>query len=475
MMSMLQRTHQKRILDSNISSGHCLAQGYVIYQSIMRRASVHNAACSHDRKRNSRFKWFRSRKKKHCSKKMAGKAEDSSSPTLTSDQRSCSGPEDQVPHHFERIMVDDVQIHIFSYLDIDSLRNVMSTNRQMRHCLFSRDANHLWLEQCRRQWLDSAQIFEEKRALVDDLKLPTAATEGRRQDYSTNLPLLISMKPDKGGLPPSFIDKRWIPDEIKTVQDDDNDSKSNNPLRVQFTGRVGTGNRSIRANHTLPGPGQLKLNGKRGLRKETWRPFVIPHMNNDGSVNLTPRLVSYYEVSIIKDTPSGEHNVDRAPTASSECVAVGLATASFDLQSLIPGWDCSSFGYHGDDGGLFHAGVSINPNFGPSFGCGDTVGCGMDHAKQTMFFTLNGKFLRNAWRGKHLMNYRNDLYPVVGIDTCCPVELNFGSKPFQFDLSKYIVQQAYAVAPLCALGPSRSPRAVGSTSGRKKSGGTTRR
>ena len=78
--------------------------------------------------------------------------------------------------------------------------------------------------------------------------------------------------------------------------------------------------------------------------------------------------------------------------------------------------------------------------FGPRFGSGDTVGCGIDYTVQGIFFTLNGTFLGYGWTGVDCTVLQNDLYPVVGIDTRSPIECNFGSKPFSFDLTSFLIQ-----------------------------------
>lgn len=56
----------------------------------------------------------------------------------------------------------------------------------------------------------------------------------------------------------------------------------------------------------------------------------------------------------------------------------GLAREDFPLQGKQPGWDRSgrSFGYHGDDGNKYF-GRGLGQTFGPQFGAGDTVGCGI--------------------------------------------------------------------------------------------------
>ena len=68
----------------------------------------------------------------------------------------------------------------------------------------------------------------------------------------------------------------------------------------------------------------------------------------------------------------------------------------------MPGWwsGVESYGYHGDDGKFFalsNPGPSIyysfDGHFGPTYGPGDVIGCGVDLTNHTLFFTKNGEFL----------------------------------------------------------------------------------
>jgi len=256
------------------------------------------------------------------------------------------------------------------------------------------------------------------------------------------------------------------------------------------------------------------------LREEGLRPFVIPTVvsnTRDGegkgstAVDITPRLVTYFEVTIIdkegqKDASRNAamshqahrnqnggmiappprrrahqmqqdfrnylriphlaartlhfpapldvaaeyqpqpHPQDRGADQrnnenqqSHECVAIGLSTKSFSPDDRMPGWDDESFGYHGDDGGIFHGQGETVRRFGPSFGKGDTVGCGLEYSTRKLFFVKNGKFLGYAFDGKALDRDMVDrgLYPTVGVDTECPIFVNFGEKPFRFDLKGF--------------------------------------
>ena len=119
-----------------------------------------------------------------------------------------------------------------------------------------------------------------------------------------------------------------------------------------------------------------------------------------------------------------------------ECVAVGLSTLAFNPRDKMPGWDNNSYGYHGDDGGIFHGHGDMIRRFGPSFGLGDIVGCGLEYTTKRIFFVKNGEFLGYAFDALEDDVIERGVYPTVGVDTECPLFINFGATPFCFDLSK---------------------------------------
>ncbi|GMH46601.1 hypothetical protein TrRE_jg13076, partial [Triparma retinervis] len=112
-------------------------------------------------------------------------------------------------------------------------------------------------------------------------------------------------------------------------------------------------------------------------------------------IDLTPRLWSYFEVSVSPRDPKIESKASAAnadPNTLSEifinssaslieCIAIGLSTESFPLSNKMPGWDANSFGYHSDDGGIFRNNGDMVREFGPKWGEGDTVGCGIYYAE----------------------------------------------------------------------------------------------
>jgi len=116
----------------------------------------------------------------------------------------------------------------------------------------------------------------------------------------------------------------------------------------------------------------------------------------------------------------------------------------------MPGWDSRSFGYHGDDGGIFHGKGEMLRVYGPRYGEGDTVGCGVNYENGGIFYTLNGSFLGYAFLNEPmvLLDGNDDegestrMYPTVGVDTDCPLACNFGcDRPFVFDLASFVASR----------------------------------
>jgi len=389
-------------------------------------------------------------------------------------------------------MADDVQLQIVSYVSLEDVRCLMAANRRYRKLLFTRDAQNLW-----QNWCESHEwVSLTGKIMVDDLSLPTAARPKAVPNVfcnwhqQANLSLLLSMAQSQ----PTDVDVVQL-NEYHSHQQANSRSRrrrsrhrihttdGSQPLLkydhigahqeavVQFTGSVGQGDRCVRANKPFPRPtlintgewmvppSQAGMHGKltpdhsgkpqhclldlfcRSARavsppRPAWRPFVAPFFsdNHDAVMHLTPRFASYFEVSIMEPTDGGKGS------SSTDCVAVGVSTESFDWHTRMPGWDEKSFGFHGDDGGLFHASGGMLRKFGPSYGRGDVVGCGVDHVMRGIFFTLNGKFLGYGWTGLSQAILDSDLFPVVGIDTNDFIHCNFGNEPFKYDLKSLVVK-----------------------------------
>ena len=163
------------------------------------------------------------------------------------------------------------------------------------------------------------------------------------------------------------------------------------------------------------------------------------------AAGLLPRHVAYYEVLIQGyQNQTDNHNINYnnalALTPYSECIAVGLATQDFCSEKRLPGWDENSFGYHSDDGGIFHGGGHRLAVYGPGFGVGDVVGCGFNYHSGSIFFTLNGQHLGDAFTVT-TANCSLSLYPTVGVDAHVQISFNFGLEPFRFRLYDYMKSQ----------------------------------
>lgn len=175
--------------------------------------------------------------------------------------------------------------------------------------------------------------------------------------------------------------------------------------------------------------------------------FCTPFAYDNNGINssfILPRFIAYYEVLLTKrarcsDTANPFYDPSEEHETAPECVAVGLATKAFELKKL-PGWDNDSYGYHGDDGAIFHGRGRQLATYGPSFGAGDTVGCGVDYESRSIFFTLNGKYHGTAFGGVDLADGQV-LHPTVGIDAAVNVTFNFGREKFKFDLHSYIAKR----------------------------------
>ncbi|KAF7723012.1 hypothetical protein EC973_002428 [Apophysomyces ossiformis] len=118
-------------------------------------------------------------------------------------------------------------------------------------------------------------------------------------------------------------------------------------------------------------------------------------------------------------------------------IGIGFCTGVNDLDRL-PGWDIGSWGYHGDDGQAF-AGCGTGKGYGPCFTTGDVIGCGVNFADKTAFYTKNGVHLGTAF---HSINTTAPLFPCIGLRS--PGELvtvNFGQDAFMFDIAQYVKDQ----------------------------------
>ena len=250
---------------------------------------------------------------------------------------------------------------------------------------------------------------------------------------------------------------------------------------LRFVGRVGSGVRSVQAPWPLPKPRQYTLftpkstplqpmdRKKRRRRRNkkvvqvlpepcptrvTCRPFSQPFTLVDGTLRNEDRLVSYYEVNILEsssyvytdvsevcsfsemhifeDESDEEGDLFQKHGRRPECVAVGIATADFDLARSMPGWEAKSFGFYSIDGAVF-ANEKHSPHFGDAYGAGDVVGCGVDYKEERVFFTKNGEFEGYAEESMEPAEFAEIKWiPTIGLDAHHLVQVNT-SGPFLFD------------------------------------------
>jgi hypothetical protein len=152
-------------------------------------------------------------------------------------------------------------------------------------------------------------------------------------------------------------------------------------------------------------------------------------------------------------------------------IGVGFSSKSASL-NRAPGWEPESWGYHGDDGHCFQA-QNVGKQYGPTFGYGDVIGCGVNFRTGTAFFTKNGHYLGkfDKEKGKQprvglppgptcprmltlltlnpgiaFREVKGKLYPSVGLKkTGEHVRVNFGQTPFMFDIDS--VMKACSAKP----------------------------
>lgn len=134
--------------------------------------------------------------------------------------------------------------------------------------------------------------------------------------------------------------------------------------------------------------------------------------------------IFYYEIEILSRGKDGY-------------IGLGFCKANVPLNKL-PGWEADSWGYHGDDGHSFCCQGTGKP-YGPQFTTGDVVGCAVNFRNGTAFYTKNGVDLGTAFR-----DLKGTLYPAVGLRTAGEhVRVNFGARPFVFDVEHYIRQEKF--------------------------------
>lgn len=162
--------------------------------------------------------------------------------------------------------------------------------------------------------------------------------------------------------------------------------------------------------------------------------------------------VYYYEVTIVSKGRDGY-------------IGIGFCGKDVSLQRL-PGWEQWSWGYHGDDGHAFDCSGTGRP-YGPAFGTGDVIGCGVNLVTKQGFFTKNAVYLGIAFEKLKIDNGRL-LYPCVGLRTPGEIiEANFEKSPFKFDIERYVrdqqdslIQTQLLPMSLCVMGETDNEQSL---------------
>lgn len=442
---------------------------------------------------------------------------------------------------------DDLLFHILQFCTVRDLRQVVQVNHRYNELLLSPHATSqaFWLGLCRRKW---SWIPASTTAVqVETSTTPSATASSTATSPSYPLLLTLAAQFTATVIDESFFHPcRWSRSlrrfrprtsqevELETIPVPEGKNYQHHGPAIHFTGRVGSGDRSIRTDQPLSRPlieeypwqhyqhqnhshnhthqqhhhhqnhhhqdHHHHYHGRLGFQwlprfdcsrlmatPPAIRPFVAPWYSANGTISLLPRLVSYFEVEILSPVPATHTHhhattlaatgnreslvrssltrsatgtpprrqeglpvqdwetlaiLPSARTNATECIAVGLANGDFSVHTRMPGWDHQSFGYHSDDGGIFHGAGSMIRLYGPTFGAGDIIGCGIDYMHRAIFYTRNGEFLGYAFEQLSLSILQQDWYPVVGMDSHCPVICNLKG-PFTWDLKQYNGSQPY--------------------------------
>ena len=271
----------------------------------------------------------------------------------------------QNPRHMQHFieLVSDVQLSIISFLSVEDAKKVMCTNKYMHHLI--QNQTFLWKQWCFQQWpnLPRDAVFVDESDKYSNDSIPftkrsfkfSAHKVSLRQSTLLKTASLNSVEPNYSKLLkqrahdyPTIVDQS-VP-RIKITRPPTVFSVLA-PTKIQFTGTVGTGDRCIRSDKPLARPEQESR--RRFLTflcrgESKYKPFCSPFVDKRGTIHLTPRLVAYFEVTIMSPSPL----TTLQQTTPNDCVAIGLSRREFRTHGRMPGWDDLSYGYHGDDGTL---------------------------------------------------------------------------------------------------------------------------
>ncbi|KAK4514601.1 U4/U6-U5 snRNP complex subunit prp31 [Mucor velutinosus] len=146
--------------------------------------------------------------------------------------------------------------------------------------------------------------------------------------------------------------------------------------------------------------------------------------------------IYYFEIKVISKGVDGH-------------IGIGFCRRINSLDRF-PGWEEHSWGYHGENGHVF-SGPGTEKAYGPKYGTGDIIGCGIDFRDMSAFYTKNGIYLGSAFKKVK----DTELFPFVGFKTPGEkIEANFGAKPFKFDIYQLLANEKRGLLGRIALKPA---------------------
>lgn len=118
-----------------------------------------------------------------------------------------------------------------------------------------------------------------------------------------------------------------------------------------------------------------------------------------------------------------------------ETISFGLSTSPYPYFRL-PGKHHHSIAYDSSGARRFNDSFQLDPKLGtlfPRLEKGDVVGIGYRSNSGTVFFTRNGKKLKEDSVGGHIRGWKfKYLYPIVGSNIPCKIHVNFGTYGFVY-------------------------------------------
>ncbi len=163
-------------------------------------------------------------------------------------------------------------------------------------------------------------------------------------------------------------------------------------------------------------------------------------------MSVQTKLPLWFATGRTPRTPFAYFEVLIEELAKGTTVAVGLATTPYPTFRL-PGWHPHSVGYYSDDGRLFVTNPFVGTSFGPPCGVGDTIGVGYVPSIGATFFAVNGELIVKrkqatdlGWDGITRLPSEEGgfcavwgpkvVYPTIGADGDCKLDVNFGAQDF---------------------------------------------